>query len=209
MTIRISRRFLIGTATAIALTLGVARPASAEEAASVFVHRLGDRLIAIVNSGMSPVEKKQAILPILQSDVDVDAIARYCLGRYWRVATPAERTEYLGLFHQVLVNAISDRLGDYRGVSFTIGDTSTTESGDKSVNAILHRPQQADANMQWIVSTASGSPKIVDVFGEGASLRLTQRQDYASYIQQNGGQVANLLTALKHQIARHQAAKGN
>lgn len=80
-------------------------------------------------------------MPLIQENVDIDGIGRYCLGRYWKVATPAQQKEYLGLFHQVLVNAITDKLGDYRGVSFTIGNV--TKSGeDDAVEATLLRPQQ-------------------------------------------------------------------
>lgn len=57
--------------------------------------------------------------------------------------------------------------------------------------------------MQWIVNN---SPKVVDVIGEGASLRLTQRQDYSSYIARNGGNVDALISALKRQIAHHTTA---
>ncbi|GBQ25232.1 toluene transporter auxiliary component Ttg2D [Acetobacter estunensis NRIC 0472] len=209
MTIRASRRsFVLGTAAAAALLPVAAFPALAAQPAAEFVRSLGNRLVAIVNSNLSPDEKKAHVLPILQSDVDVDAIGRYCLGRYWRMATPEQQTEYLSLFHQVLVNAITDKLGDYRGVSFTIG-TTTPQGEDQAVAAVLHRPQQPDAAMQWIVSTQSGSPKIVDVIGEGASLRLTQRQDYSAYIQRNGGQVATLLAALKRQLAHHQTPSAN
>ena len=106
------------------------------------------------------------------------------------------------------MNAITDKLGDYRGVSFTIG--SISKSGDDdAVEATLVRPQQPPASMQWIVGYASGGPKVVDVIGEGASLRLTQRQDYSSYIARNGGSVDALLSALKRQIAHHSDAAAN
>lgn len=206
MQISFTRRFLLGTLVAAGLALGVARPASAEQSATAFVHSLGDRLVAIVNSNLTGEQKKEKVLPILQSDVDVDAIGRFCLGRYWRSATPEQQTEYLNLFRQVLVNTITDKLGDYRGVSFTIGG-ATPKGEDQSVDTILHRPQQADANLEWVVSSSSGSPKIVDVLAEGASLRLTQRQDYASFIQQHGGQVSAILSALKIQVERHKTPK--
>lgn len=203
-----TRRFLLGTLVAVSLISGVANPASAEGTATAFVRSLGDRLVAIVNSDLSGPQKKEKVLPILQEDVDVDAIGRFCLGRYWRTATPEQQADYLKLFRQVLANTITDKLGDYRGVSFTVG-SATPKGEDQSVDTILHRPQQADANLEWIVNSSSGSPKIVDVVAEGASLRLTQRQDYASFIQQHGGQVSAILAALKLQVQHHQTAKSD
>ncbi|OUI87805.1 toluene transporter [Acetobacter sp. DmW_043] len=200
------RRFVLRSASLfMACSLFVA-PAWAAQSAKDFVNSLGTQLVTIVNSPISLPEKREKVLPLLQKNVDIDAIARYCLGRYWKVATPEEQKEYLQLFHQTLVGAITDKLGDYRGVSFSIG--AVTSSGNEdSVETTLVRPQQPPAKMQWIVSRASGSEKVVDVIGEGASLRMTQRQDYASYIARNGGKVSALISALKRQIANHSAAQ--
>jgi phospholipid transport system substrate-binding protein len=52
---------------------------------------------------------------------------------------------------------------------------------------------------------------VVDVIAEGTSLRLTQRSEYSSVIQQNNGSVAALLAAMRRQIqqlaAREQATR--
>ncbi|RFD18509.1 ABC transporter substrate-binding protein [Komagataeibacter melaceti] len=167
-----------------------------------FVSMFGNKLVNIVNSDLPLEKKKQDILPLLNQYVDVDAIARFCLGRYWRIATPEQQTRYLKLFHDVLVNAITDKIGDYRGVTFVVG-TSAPSGDDTAVSTVINRPGQPGADTQWIISTASGSPKVVDVVGEGASLRLTQRQDYGSFIARNGGNVDALLRALDKQIANH------
>ena len=53
--------------------------------------------------------------------------------------------------------------------------------------------------MQWIVSTASGRPKIIDVQAEGVSLRLTQRNDYSAFMTRNGNNVDALLDAMRRQ----------
>ena len=196
------RRFILGSLALLCAANLTALPARAAHNTRQFIENFGNKLVAIVNSPIPLSEKKEQVLPLIQQNVDIDAIGRYCLGRYWKVATPEQQKEYIGLFHQVLVNAITDKLGDYRGVSFTIGNV--TKSGDdESVDATLVRPQQPPATMQWIISNASGTDKVVDVVGEGASLRLTPRQAYSSYIARNGGNVGALINALKRQIAHH------
>ncbi|GAN87099.1 ABC transporter substrate-binding protein [Komagataeibacter intermedius] len=189
-------------ATAAAMPVASAWAVDAGAQARSFVTMFGSKLVAIVNSGAPLDRKKQDILPLLEQYVDVDAIARYCLGRYWRTATPDQQARYIKLFHQVLVNAITDKIGDYRGVTFVVG-SSAPSGDDTAVSTIINRPGQPGADTQWIISTASGSPKVVDVVGEGASLRLTQRQDYGSFIARNGGNVDALLHALDKQIANH------
>ncbi|AHI26847.1 MlaC/ttg2D family ABC transporter substrate-binding protein [Komagataeibacter swingsii] len=189
-------------ATAAAMPVASAWAVDASAQARSFVTMFGNKLVGVVNSDIPLEKKKQDILPLLEQYVDVDAIGRYCLGRYWRTATPEQQARYIKLFHQVLVNAITDKIGDYRGVTFVVG-SSTPAGEDAAVSTVINRPGQPGADTQWIISTTSGSPKVVDVVGEGASLRLTQRQDYGSFIARNGGNVDALLHALDKQIANH------
>lgn len=196
------RRIVLATLALTCASGLFALPARAADNAKQFIQSFGSQLVAIVNSPIPLTEKKTKVLPLVQKNVDIDGIGRYCLGRYWKIATPEQKQHYLALFHQVLVNAITDKLGEYRGVSFTIGDVSKSGSDD-AVSATLLRPQQPPAAMQWIVSYESGEAKVVDVIGEGASLRLTQRNDYSSFIARNGGNVDTLLSALQKQLDRH------
>jgi len=171
------------------------------QSARDFVQHFGDELVAVINSKASAADKRAALVPLIQENIDVDAIGRYCLGRYWKVATAEQRAEYLKLFQQVMINAVSERMvGDYQGVSFTIGGTSMLE-GDEIVDGTIIRPGNPPANVQLEISSESGAKKVVDLKGEGASLRMTQRGDYASFIAQHGGQVDALLKALQRQVS--------
>jgi phospholipid transport system substrate-binding protein len=68
-----------------------------------FIQNFGNVLVSIVDSPISVSEKKQKLVPIVQQNVDIDTIGRYCLGRYWKVATVKQKTRYLKLFHQFLM----------------------------------------------------------------------------------------------------------
>src|SRR6202047_4731154 len=81
-----------------------------------FVKGIGDKLVAVVNGPGSERDKRERLTQIIDSGVDVDGVARFCLGRFWRNATPEQQKRYMELFHQVLVNNITSKLGDYQGV---------------------------------------------------------------------------------------------
>ncbi|EHD13878.1 luene Tolerance Family Protein [Commensalibacter intestini A911] len=170
---------------------------------SQWLETTGNKMVAVVNSDVSAKEKKAKFLSVLNEDVDVDTIAKFCLGRFWRTATPDEQKKYLQLFHQVLINSITDRLGEYKGVSFNIGKTSKNADNKFTIETVLHRPKQPDVSIQWIISTESGQPKVVDIIGENASLSVTQRGDYTSFIARHGNSVSALIDALQRQISRH------
>jgi phospholipid transport system substrate-binding protein len=197
------RVFLYFGAAAAALFIAHA-PASAQgEDATTFVHDFGMRLINVVNGDAPLAQKEQELLPLIDHDVDVDAIARFCLGRFTKDATPQQLAEFTRLFHQVLVENITSKLGEYRGVSMRMLATSM-RGDDAMVGTVVQRPNNAPNNVQWVVSTASGAPKIVDVVAEGTSLRLTQRSDYASYLARNGNNVDALISAMRKQLAGSQ-----
>jgi phospholipid transport system substrate-binding protein len=195
------RDFLMLAASAALLPLAHAARAQSMDKASTFVKATGDRLVAVVNGGGSADTKRSAMTTILTDAVDVDGIARFCLGRFWRTATPAQQTEYVQLFHQVLVNNITAKLGEYQGVSFTMGRARMDgESG--VVSTTVNRPNNPATAVDWIVSDPASSPKIIDVVAEGTSLRLTQRQDYASYLTHNNNSVDALIAAMKKQLTQ-------
>ncbi len=201
----LTRRSSFFLSAAIAAFLACQAPASAQsDPATTFVHDFGARLIDVVNGDAPLAQKEQQLLPLIDHDVDVDAIARFCLGRFAKDATPQQIAEFTQLFHRVLLENITSKLGQYRGVSFRML-TSSTRGGEVLVGTVVQRPNNAPNNVQWVVSTASGVPKIIDVVAEGTSLRLTQRSDYASYLARNGNSVDALIEAMRKQLAALQA----
>ena len=170
-----------------------------------FVRQAGDRLIAVVNGAGSAQQKRQALSAIIDQTVDVDGIARFCLGRYWRQATPAQQKRYLTVFHEVLVTNITAKLGEYQGVRFTVA-RATPDGENEQVATVVNRPNNPPTNVQWVIANPASNPKIVDVVAEGTSLRLTQRSDYASYLTHNGNSVDALIGAMHRQVAQSQQA---
>ncbi|HEY4044393.1 MAG TPA: ABC transporter substrate-binding protein [Rhodopila sp.] len=197
----INRRNFLTLAAAPALFPLPVR-AQAAEKASAFVKSTGDRLVAVVNGPGSSSAKRAQMSQIINSDVDVNGIGRFCLGRYWRQATPEQQKQYLALFHEVLVTNITAKLGEYQGVTFTMG-RSRPQDDEAVVSTTVIRPNNGPTAVDWIISNPSSDPKIVDVVAEGTSLRLTQRQDYASYLAHNNGSVDALIAAMKSQISQN------
>ena len=195
------RLVLISGAAAVAAGL-CTRPAAAQLAngAAGFIKGTGDQLMQVVNGGGSTDQKAAALAQIIDTKVDVNGIARFCLGRFWRAATPQQQQQYLDLFRRVLVGSIDAKLGEYKGVTFTMGRTVAQDTGNV-VSTTINRPGQSPAAVDWVVQNVNGSPKIVDVIAEGTSLRLTQRSDYSSFIVHNNESIQALLDAMKKQVS--------
>ena len=102
----------------------------------------------------------------------------------------------------MLVVNISSKLGEYRGVTFTLGTTQDRDAGEE-VATVVKRPNNPPTNIQWVVENVTANPKIVDVIAEGTSLRITQRDDYASFLSQHADSVAALLDGLRKQVSQN------
>jgi phospholipid transport system substrate-binding protein len=197
------RRFLLSIAT-VALIAGpmLTPPAGAQTAsqAAAFIHETGNAMVQVVNGEAPEDQRAQAMARIIDERVDVNGIARFCLGPFWRQASAAQQQQFLELFHRVLVFNINAKMGDYRGVTFTITHTAPAQGG-QMVSTVIKRPTQPPANVDWVVQDVGGSPKIVDVIAEGTSLKVTQRSDYSSFIMHNNQSIQALLDAMKRQIS--------
>jgi phospholipid transport system substrate-binding protein len=194
----LTRRILLLATTALPL----AAPARAQgDAATALVQKLGQELVAVVNGPGGAADKQTALEKIIDRDVDVAGVARFCLGRFWRTATPDQQRDYLPLFRKVLIKNITSKVGEYKGVSMTVGRAQPKED-EVAVSSTVIRPNNAPNRVDWIVATAGGAPKVVDVVAEGTSLRLTQRSDYSAYLSQNNGSVQALIDAMRRQASQ-------
>ena len=202
MPITTTRRsfLMLSGAAAFLLATTALVPAWAQSSQAVgFVRSFADELVAIVNGPQPYATKKAALGPVIDRNVDVPRIARFCLGRYWNTATPEQQAQYTTIFHRVLLNNIAGHLGEYAGVSYVLHGESP--QGDNTlVGTSIARPNQPTVNVQWVVEGTGGAMKVVDVVAEGTSLRLTQRSDYASFLSRHGDSIPELLSALQRQL---------
>jgi phospholipid transport system substrate-binding protein len=169
------------------------------DAAKAFIQNCGQQLVAVVNANTGTAEKAQQLQTLVNQMVAVDQVGDYVLGRYKNIATPAQYSQFQVLFHQLLSNNITYQIKAYQGISFTVNGASVV-GNDTVVDTTITRPGQAPADVGWAVDEVGGTPKIVDVIVAGTSLRITTRNDYASVITSNGGQVSALLTVMQNKI---------
>jgi phospholipid transport system substrate-binding protein len=204
----LTRRTLVLATVALGMTalrFGPARAQSAAPAslsaaeATDFIRKTGAELVAVVNGPGTIAERQAKLAPMIDSAVDVDGVGLFCLGRFARSATPQQKQDYLRLFHTVLLRSVTGKLGDYAGVTLTVGRAEVRDDG-VHVDSVVVRPNSQPANVQFVVQEIDNRPRIVDVIAEGTSLRLTQRTDYASYLSHNNDSLQALIDAMRRQI---------
>ena len=187
------------------------RPASAQDLAKdagTFVQSLGDQAIQVItDKGLSPADREKKFHQIFVDHFDVPAIGRFVLGRYWRTASDAQKTEFLKLFEDMIVKTYNNRFTEYKGEQFVV--TGSRADGDSAmVTTNVTRPgNNQPVKVDWRVLKPQGQLKIVDVVIEGVSMSVTQQQEFGSVIQRNGGQIDGLLATMRERV-QQQSAKG-
>lgn len=204
------RRRSVMTALAAALpiagSLGLVSTAYADEAstARALIESTGSKLLSVINSSEKDSAKQEQLRQLVFDNVDVDGVARFVLGRFWRVATPAQQQDYMQTFRQLLVYAVTAQASTFQGASMKVGQAAQRDVG-VVVDTAVTVPGKPETTVQWVVGMIGGEPKIIDIIAEGTSLRITERNDYAGVISQHGGQIQPLLTAMHQQLARFKA----
>jgi len=195
------RRVAATGAVILVLTILAAAPRAQVSAdPRAFVGSLGARAIEVLGPSVPPQQRQARFRELLQNDFDVPSIGQFVLGRYWRAATPQEQQEFLQLFQEYVVQAYSARLGEYGGAPFRV--TGSRPAGDEVVvTSEIARPGAPPIQIDWFLINRGGALKITDVYVGGVSMKVTQRDEFSSIIQRNGGQVQPLLAQLRQKIA--------
>lgn len=175
-----------------------------------FIQSLGDRAVAILaNKAISPDERHTQFRNMLRETFDLPTIARFVIGRNsWATATPEQQKEYMDLFEALVVKTYSDRFALYTGEGFKV--RSSTPEGDKDVvvnSDITHPDGSAATTVAWRVRQKDGKMGILDVVVEGVSMSVTQRQEYSSVIQRNGGDIGALLALMRERVQTNAPVK--
>ncbi len=187
-----------GALILLMLCLVAPRPAQAQDARA-FVSTLGTQAIQVLGPNVPEAQRLARFRALFHDDFDVAGIGRFVLGRYWRVATAQEQQEFLRLFQEYIVRAYSARLGQYAGEPFRV--TGLRPSGGESVvTSEIIASNGNPIEVDWYLIGGAGQYKITDVYVGGVSMKVTQRDEFASVIQRTGG-VSGLLAQLRQKLA--------
>ncbi len=175
---------------------------AATTGASQFVQSLADEALNSINGKRLTNDETEArFREILRKSFDLKSIGRFVLGSYYNVATDDQRQQYQQAFENMIVDAYALRFRDYSGGSFKTG-RETKQGRDTMVESQIMQGNGAPPiNVTWRVRSEPEGYKIVDVAVEGVSMSATERSEFSSVIDRNGGKVQALIDAMNnHQI---------
>ncbi len=177
--------------------------ATADGDIAQFIQELSNEAITNLKFGPAATDAERAakLKPLLEQYFDMPSIAKYMLGSYWPKASAEQQSEFTAALTDFLSLAYAKRFADYNGHEMEIGRVRKEDDGRTIVFTKVALPNSEIARVDWVVEAAEQPYHIVDIRVEGLSLAETHRQEFASLISQNGGDISKLIDALHKKTA--------
>ena len=114
--------------------------------------------------------------------------------------SPAMQQQFEPLFRDYLAQVYTTRLSRYSDAPFRV--IGSRPSGGETVVTSQVWAGGSPVQIEWHVQNRDGRFLVTDVVVGGVSMKATQRSEFASIIQRNGGQPDALVAALRQQLAQ-------
>ena len=134
--------------------------------------------------------------------VDIEGIGNYTLGSYRKKFSDDQMKEYRVLFKKYFLKSFTSRLTDYSEPKIEVLSTEVLNPKYVMVKSLLlATDKKPEVKIDWRVYTKNpDKPLIRDLIIEGLSLARVQKEEFASVIETNNGDITKLFTALKEFI---------
>lgn len=114
--------------------------------------------------------------------VDVNATARFTLGRHARSLAPEKVDAYADAFETFLETTFENHAHRFTGAEVTVVGSRDRNERDSIVTVQVEMPGQAPETVRWRVLDRGGEWKVVDVQVQGLWLAIEQRAQVAAIL---------------------------
>jgi len=148
--------------------------------------------------------KTEKLSEMALETVDIIGIGYYSLGNYRKDLSDEQLKTYFSLFEKYFLKSFTSRLADYSDPKINVISIELLNPKYTIVKSVLLATDKKPKVMiEWRVYTKNpDKPLIRDLIIEGLSLARTQKEEFASVIQTNNGDVTKLFDTLKVFIAK-------
>ena len=148
--------------------------------------------------------KTKKLSEVALKTVDINGVAYYSLGKYRKQLNEEQLKEYLRLFEKYFLKSFTSRLSDYSDPKIDVLSVDVINEKYTIVKSILvGTDKKPEVKIEWRVYTKNpNKPLIRDLIIEGLSLARTQKEEFASVIDSNNGDISKLFISLKDFISK-------
>ena len=167
--------------------------------ADIFVQSTVNRASKLLSENITKEEKIEKLKLIAKDTVDIEGIGLYTLGLARKDLNDIEKEEYTKKFEEYFLKSFSSRLAEYTNPEIDVFDKKVLNENYTIVNSTLKATsERPEIKIDWRIYTKNpDQPLIRDLIIEGLSLARTQKEEFASVLSSNDGDIKALFKTLE------------
>ena len=168
----------------------------------IFVQSTVNRASKLLSENISKEEKVERLKSIAKDTVDIRGIGFYTLGATRKKLNDEDMKKYIELFEKYFLKSFSSRLAEYSNPKINVNSQEKINENYTIVSSILVATEKRpEVKIDWRIYTKnSEKPLIRDLIIEGLSLARTQKEEFASILKSNDGDINALFASLENFI---------
>jgi len=165
----------------------------------IFVQSVVNRASGILSKNISKEEKINSLKIIAKEAVDIRGVGYYSLGSTRKLLDDSQKKKYFDLFEDYFLKSFSSRLSEYTNPKIEVQNKKIINKNYTIVNSVLvSTPDRPEVKIDWRIYTKNpNDPLIRDLIIEGLSLARTQKEEFASILNSNDGDIKALFKTLE------------
>ena len=165
----------------------------------IFVQSTVNRASKLLSDNISKEQKINELKKIAKDTVDIRGIGFYSLGAARKNLNAEDKQEFMILFEQYFLKSFSSRLAEYTNPEIDVISKEVLDKNYTIVNSVLKATnERPEIKIDWRIYTRNPeNPLIRDLVIEGLSLARTQKEEFASVLNSNNGDIKALFDTLK------------
>ena len=165
----------------------------------VFVQSTVNRASQILSKNISKEQKIEELKTIARETVDIKGVGFYSLGSARKNLNDNQKKQYLDLFENYFLKSFSSRLAEYTNPEIDVKSKELLNENYTIVNSLLiATTERPEVKIDWRIYTKNpNNPQIRDLIIEGLSLARTQKEEFASVLSSNNGDINALFKTLE------------
>jgi phospholipid transport system substrate-binding protein len=196
----IARRALL--ALFVGGLMATAPAMAAPSGAEAFVQANVQKGLAILNNrGASADQKRAQFQGFVLGLTDMKRIANFTLGQYRHGASPADQDAFASAFQGYAIAVYQSYFSKYAGQTLKVTGSQEHGPGDTIVTTQMIDPNdhsgQTPLEVDFRVLSDGGRYVVIDFSVAGIWLALEERDQFSSFLGQNGGSIPTLISHLK------------
>ena len=165
----------------------------------IFVQSTVNRASKLLADNITREQKINKLQLIAKDTVDINGIGYYSLGAARKNLSDLDKAKYLELFEKYFLKSFSSRLAEYTNPEIDVFAKEVLNKNYTIVNSILKATNdRPEIKIDWRIYTKDPEkPLIRDLIIEGLSLARTQKEEFASVLNSNDGDINALFKTLE------------